>query len=90
MMKSGFAGVFRVLVGGTLVLMIAGCAATSEKKPTHYWDAKAKPQSRYQEDNQSCESANGAESSNPMLAKSGEFQAYKDCMLSKGYVLRTY
>jgi hypothetical protein len=79
-----------VFCAGLAVLVMAGCAANADRKPTHYWDAKVKPTAVYQEDNAACESANGAQSSNPMLAKSGEFQAYKDCMVSRGYVLRTY
>lgn len=79
-----------ILFSGALVMVLSGCAATPEQKPTHYWDAKATPRSQYQSDNAACEAANGAESANPMLAKSGEFQAYKDCMISRGYVLRTY
>ena len=90
MVRTERAGIFRILLAGALTLVFAGCAATSSKQPTHYWDAKAKPESRYQADNQACEAANGAEASNPMLAGSGEFQAYKDCMISRGYVLRTY
>lgn len=83
-------GAHRAMIASVLVLLFSGCAATSSQKPTHYWDAKAKPESRYQADNEACESANGAEASNPMLADSGAFQAYRECMISKGYVLRTY
>lgn len=79
-----------VLWSAALLLMLGACASAPNQKPTHYWDAKAKPQSEYQQDNAACESQNGAESSNPMLAKSGAFQAYRDCMISRGYVLRTY
>lgn len=81
---------FGGICGATLLALVAGCAATSDRKPTHYWDAKAKPATEYQDDNAACEMANGAQASNPMLARSGEFQAYKDCMVSRGYVLRTY
>jgi hypothetical protein len=83
-------GHFLTPLCGVLVLVAGGCAVTPNQKPTHYWDAKAKPESQYQQDNAACESQNGAESSNPMLAKSGAFQAYRDCMISRGYVLRTY
>lgn len=72
------------------VVLMAGCAASGQVKPTHYWDAAAKPESKYQSDNSACETANGAEASNPMVADSGAFQAYKDCMVERGYVLRTY
>ncbi len=72
------------------VVLTTGCASSSQTKPTHYWDAAAKPETTYQSDNSACESANGAEASNPMLAESGAFQLYKDCMVERGYVLRTY
>jgi hypothetical protein len=80
---------FSALVAFAVVLT-GGCASSSQTKPTHYWDAAAKPETKYQSDNSACESANGAEASNPMLADSGAFQAYKDCMVERGYVLRTY
>lgn len=80
---------FGVMVAFAVVLA-GGCASSSPTKPTHYWDAAAKPEAKYQSDNSACESANGAEASNPMLADSGAFQAYKDCMVERGYVLRTY
>ena len=71
-------------------VLMAGCASTTERKPTHRWEAAAKSERTYEADNASCESANGTHASNPMLADSDSFQAYKDCMLSRGYVLRTY
>lgn len=72
------------------IVLITGCASSGQTKPTHYWDAAAKPESKYNSDNSACESANGTEVSNPMQADSGAFQAYKDCMIERGYVLRTY
>lgn len=72
------------------VVLITGCASAGQTKPTHYWDAAAKPESRYQSDNSACEAANGAMAANPMVADSGAFQAYRDCMIERGYVLRTY
>jgi len=82
----------RVLVGvllASVAVLATGCASP-QTKPTHYWDAAAKPESRYQSDNSACEAAHGAQASNPMLADSGAFQSYKDCMVERGYVLRTY
>ncbi len=83
----------RVFVGALLasvVVLATGCASTTQTKPTHYWDAEAKPESRYKLDNSACEAAHGAQASNPMSADSGAFQSYKDCMVERGYVLRTY
>lgn len=67
-----------------LLLLAGGCASTPKQEPTHYRDAKAKSQSRCQEDNAACEARNGAGSANPMLAKGGAFQAYRDGMISRG------
>jgi hypothetical protein len=85
-MKTAFMGYLLTSV----LLLSAGCASNTERQPTHYWDAATKSESKYSADNASCEAANGAEASNPMLAEDGAFQAYKECMLSRGYVLRTY
>ena len=85
-MNRVFFGVLAVFA----VVLTTGCASSTQTKPTHYWDAAAKPETKYQSDNSACEAANGAEASNPMLAESGAFQAYKDCMVERGYVLRTY
>ena len=68
-----------------------GCAATAEQAPTHYWDAAdAKTQRDYRSDDAQCATSNGAESQGEMSLSSDSFQAYRDCMIGRGYVLRTY
>ncbi len=74
------------LLPALIVAALAGCSAT--KPSTHYWEgAKAQSSGDYRRDNAQCADTAPEE---PMLEDSLSFQAYRDCMTSKGYVLRTY
>ena len=72
-----------------LMLAVATLAGCSSSNPsTHYWEgAKAQSAGDYRRDNAQCADTTPEE---PMLEDSLSFQAYRDCMTSKGYVLRTY
>lgn len=75
-----------------LVALMAGCASNPEAQPTHYWESAAKaPENRYRMDNLACQAEVGGDPSAGMFEPgSDSFQAYRDCMISRGYVLRQY
>ncbi|MDZ7669309.1 MAG: hypothetical protein U5Q16_07760 [Gammaproteobacteria bacterium] len=75
-----------------LVAMMAGCASNAEVAPTHYWEsAERAPENRYRIDNQACQAEVEGETGNAMFEPASDsFQAYRDCMISRGYVLRQY
>jgi len=80
--------IFGLIVVATFTL---GCAATSTSKspaPTHYWEADV-PQHTYNRDNQTCQSQTG-ENGKSFEGDSLSFQKYRNCMIEKGYTLRTY
>lgn len=73
-------------------IFAAGCASsqtTNSAAPTHYWEA-AVPQHTYNRDNQTCKTETGETSSAAFEGDSLSFQKYRDCMIEKGYTLRTY
>ena len=73
-------------------LLLSACAATQTEGPTHYWDGvgSAKTQSDYRSDNLACSGQSQADSGAAMDTDSLSFENYRDCMVEKGYVLRTY
>ena len=73
----------KTLLAATAMLLAFGCAST-ESKPTHYWESTVSKRT-YDQDNLSC----GAMASE-FDADSASFQDYRECMVSKGYTLRNY
>ena len=83
MLKTGIA-----IVG---LVLATGCSTTPTQKPTHYWEgAQAKPEHQYKADEHACQGASELDTTGEITAASAAFDAYKDCMITRGYVLRTY
>jgi len=81
------------LVAGILALGLGGCASTpsseTASRPTHYWDAKV-PEKQYNADNAACAAKTNVKADGQLDPNSASFEAYRDCMISEGYSLRTY
>ncbi len=78
-----------------LALGMAACASTgfdaAEQQATHAWYAKeAKTERDYKLDQAQCSEAHEIATTEPMAKDSLSFEGYHNCMLTKGYVLRTY
>ncbi len=83
------------LAAAALVAMVAGCASTPEpesSQATHYWESsKQASESRYRIDNLACQTAVDADQGSAMFELNSEsFDAYRECMISRGYALRQY
>lgn len=100
------AGTMRaVAIAGVTALMV-GCASTGAVESsaaaqsataqagtsaTHYWQSKRQAgTSDYQRDNSRCGQMNDVSTQSPMAYDSESFEAYRQCMIERGYVLRTY
>ena len=71
--------------------VVAACSTSPVETPTHYWQAKeAKTERDYKIDHGTCHEQFGIEEHTPLLTESPSFEAYSNCMVEKGYVLRTY
>lgn len=81
------------LVAGVLALGLGGCASTPTQsasvRPTHYWEANV-PAKQYNADNAACEAKTHVQANGQLDPNSPSFEAYRDCMISEGYSLRTY
>ena len=72
-------------------LLFAACSSTEVQHPTHFWKAtEAKTERDYRIDNGACHEQFGVEESTEMFAESPSFEAYRNCMVEKGYVLQSY
>ena len=75
----------------TFPVVFAACATSDLERPTHFWQATdAKTERDYQRDNDACHEQFGDEESSPMRADTPSFEAYRNCMVEKGYVLQSY
>jgi curli biogenesis system outer membrane secretion channel CsgG len=72
--------------------LIAGCAAAPATKATHYWESDTASANRYRVDEHACQQdAGSVVAGQPAFdADSGSYEAYRECMVSRGYVLRQY
>lgn len=83
----------KVFATAAFIALVAGCASsTPEMPPTHYWESAAKaPENRYRADNLACQAEINADTPTSMFEPgSDSFEAYRECMISRGYVLRQY
>ena len=72
-------------------LLFAACASNGSDHPTHFWqETHAKTEREYRIDNDACHEQFGVEESTQMRAESPSFEAYRNCMVEKGYVLQSY
>ena len=83
----------RIFAAAAALAVIAGCAsAPQDQQATHYWASEKKAsESRYRVDNMACQAQTQAEQGSAMFDPNTEsFEAYRECMISRGYVLRQY
>ena len=69
--------------------IFVGCASVDHSAPTHSWYSDEATTSEYRLDNYGCLNDSGS-TENRFEKESEQFSEYKECMLSKGYALRTY
>ena len=79
--------------GLSLMLAMSGCATTSppveSDAATHYWESSASTR-EYKADHSVCEQKSLVDADGKLDPDSTSFSAYRDCMISEGYTLRTY
>jgi hypothetical protein len=84
----------KVFAAFALAAVMAGCASAPESAstPTHYWEsAKNANENRYRMDNAACQAQVQAEQGSTTFDPGSQsFEAYQECMVSRGYSLRTY
>lgn len=75
-----------------LTLGAAGCAAQPAEKPTHYWESKTASSLDYRKDQSACKQVADLETANGdgYVEDSASFEDYRQCMISRGYTLRSY
>ena len=72
-------------------IVFSACATSESDNPTHFWKAaEAKTERQYQRDNNACHEQFGLEDKAPMPAETPSFEAYRHCMVDRGYVLQSY
>ena len=72
-------------------VLFFACATRPQDHPTHHWQAeKAKTEREYRIDNGACHEQFGIDETTPMPFESPSFEAYRNCMIEKGYVLRSH
>ena len=73
-----------------LCLIASGCTSDPSVTPTHYWTSQeSNSQSEYNRDNAQC-GANADLQDDRSLLMDASFDSYRECMIERGYVLRTY
>lgn len=82
----------RFFAAAVAVAVLAGCASAPATQPTHYWESsKAATENRYRVDNLACQTeSQSAQGSAQLDPSSPSFDNYRECMVSRGYVLRQY
>ncbi|MCY4213449.1 MAG: hypothetical protein OXF68_07480 [Gammaproteobacteria bacterium] len=76
-----------------LAIGLAACAGTNTNPAKQYdvWYAKeAKTERDYKLDQAQCYGAHDMQAGRPVALDSLSFEGYRDCMTTKGYVLRQY
>lgn len=81
------------IAAAALLAVTAGCASAPEStQATHYWESsRDAPENRYRADNLACQASSQVASGEAVFEPgSTSFDNYRDCMISRGYVLRQY
>lgn len=80
------------VAAAVLVLSCWGCASTDAQRATHYWESDNATSNRYQADEHSCQQTASEQTGDTDVfsVSSESYAAYRDCMVSRGYVLRQY
>ena len=74
-------------------ISLGACASSGAQQAnaTHFWQADtAKTERDYKRDQTLCAQTHQIDAEQAMPADSFSFERYRDCMIEKGYVLRTY
>ena len=81
-----------LMISLPLVVVLGACAAGGQSNlATHFWQADAaKTERDYQRDQGHCSKAHQVEPTAPITKDSLSFEGYRNCMIERGYVLRTY
>ncbi len=84
--------VFRKLIFLPLAVGLGACAADGQSNlATHFWQAEtAKTERDYRRDQSYCSEMHQVEPTAPITTDSLSFEGYRNCMIERGYVLRTY
>ena len=86
-----FQKVFNLLICSVFLAFLGACTSDIQSRATHYWQAEtAKTERDYKIDHGACSREHRIDDAEAMPADSISFDAYRDCMVAKGYVLRTY
>lgn len=82
----------QILAAAALLVVAAACTSTPTAPPTHYWESSTASGNKYRVDDQSCQQAAAGDASRqPQFELDSEsFEAYRTCMMGRGYVLREY
>lgn len=82
----------KIFAAAAVLAVLAGCAAAPQQTATHYWESsKQASENRYRMDNMACQANSQAETGSAMMDPNTEsFESYRECMISRGYVLRQY
>ena len=83
---------FKTVATAFVVLLCWGCSSTEPQRATHYWESENASSNRYQADEHSCQRAASEQTGNADVfsVSSESYAAYRECMVSRGYVLRQY
>jgi outer membrane PBP1 activator LpoA protein len=83
----------KMLTPALLALALTACATGApQNAPTHRWaSASVASEAQYQMDHARCETESAVSKSNQAYeGKSAQFEAYKTCMVDRGYELTAY
>lgn len=82
----------KTFAAASVLALVAGCASAPETEPTHYWASPEKAsENRYRVDNLACQAHTRADQpESEFEPDSQSFASYRECMISRGYVLRQY
>jgi hypothetical protein len=82
----------KIFAAAAVLAVFAGCASAPEPDATHYWESSAKAsENRYRVDNLACQASTQANQATAAFEPGSEsFDDYRECMISRGYVLRQY
>ena len=84
--------IMRRLTALLTAALLAGCATAPAPDATHYWESDKASANRYRVDQHTCQQNAGTEDAKQPAfdATSTSYETYRECMVSRGYVLRQY
>lgn len=80
-----------VMLLGVISLLAVGCTTQTTQSPTHRWQAThVADEVQYRNDHARCQQQAELVGNEALDSQSPAFDAYKQCMNTKGYVLTAY